>query len=100
MNKTISLLLASVLVLPAVAIGYTVGAASGHDALCNSCRYTGDMDQDGKTDYQILIPQDASEAESFAAQELTGIFAKAGGSIQTVADTDLNPDPKKKYIAL
>ncbi len=47
MNKTISLLLATVLVFTAVAIGYTVGAVSGHDAVCDRCQDTGDMNGDG-----------------------------------------------------
>ena len=34
--------------------------------------------KDGKTDYALLIPADASEAERFAAQELTWIFSIAG----------------------
>jgi len=56
--------------------------------------------QNGNTDYQILIPHNASEAEVFAAQELTGIFAKAGVAIETVTDLNLSPEPAHKYIAL
>ena len=47
MNKTISLLLATVLVFTAVAIGYTAGAVSGHDAVCDRCQDTGDLNGDG-----------------------------------------------------
>lgn len=55
MNKTISLLLASVLVFTAVAIGYSAGAVTGHDAVCSQCRNTGDMDQNGTVDIDDAI---------------------------------------------
>lgn len=56
--------------------------------------------ENGKTEYTILLPENALEAEKFAAQELTGIFAKAGVSIATVTDAGLTADPTKKYIAV
>ena len=56
--------------------------------------------RDGKTDYRILIPEKATEAEAFAASELTDIFHKAGVSIETVADKGLTADPDCKFIAL
>ncbi len=69
--------------------------------------YTGTIAQredwlyrDGATEYRILIPAAATEAELFAASELTDIFAMAGVSIETVTDADLSPDPQAKYIAL
>ena len=34
--------------------------------------------KDAKTDYTLLIPADASEAERYAAEELTWIFSIAG----------------------
>ena len=56
--------------------------------------------RDGRTDYAILIPEQASEAERFAARELTAIFEKAGVAIKTVTDGGITADPEKKYIAL
>lgn len=56
--------------------------------------------QDGKTGYRILIPENATEAEKFAAQELTDIFQRAGVVIETVTDAGKAADPKEKYIAL
>ena len=37
--------------------------------------------RDGKTEYAILLPENASEAERFAGRELTAIFEKAGVQI-------------------
>lgn len=54
----------------------------------------------GKTEYQILLPDQATEAEKFAAQELTDILAKAGVSIQTITDAGKAADPAAKYIAV
>lgn len=56
--------------------------------------------RDGKTEYTVLIPENASEAERFAARELTAIFEKAGVTMETVTDKGLTADPEKKYIAL
>lgn len=56
--------------------------------------------QDGKTGYRILIPENATEAEKFAAQELTDIFQRAGVVIETVTDAGKTADPKDNYIAL
>lgn len=55
---------------------------------------------DGGTDYRILIPAEATEAERFASQELTDIFAKAGVTVETVTDAGLTADPEEKFIAL
>ena len=54
----------------------------------------------GSTDYRILIPQNATEAEKYAAEELTAIFEKAGVAIETVTDQGLTADPAAKFIAL
>ena len=56
--------------------------------------------RDGRTEYSILIPAKASEAEKFAARELTDIMAKAGVTVRTVTDEGLTADPVKKYIAV
>lgn len=56
--------------------------------------------RNGNTEYTILIPADASEAEQFAAQELTDIFARAGVRIETRTDEGLTADPANAYIAL
>jgi len=55
---------------------------------------------DGATDYRILIPQEATEAEKYAAQELTAIFALAGVTIETVTDAGLTTDESAKFIAI
>ena len=55
---------------------------------------------DGATDYRILIPQNATEAEAYAAQELTAIFALAGVTIETVTDAGLTANPNAKFIAI
>ena len=56
--------------------------------------------QNGKTEYKILIPADASEAEKFAASELSDIFSKAGVQMETVTDEGLVANRGKKYISL
>ena len=56
--------------------------------------------RDGKTEYAILLPENASEAERFAGRELTAIFEKAGVQIETVTDAGMTADPEKKYIAI
>ena len=56
--------------------------------------------RDGKTDYRILIPAEATEAERHAAAELTWIFSLAGVAVETVTDEGLTADPQAKYIAL
>ena len=56
--------------------------------------------QNGKTQYCILIPQNATEAEKFAAAELTDIFTRANVTIETCTDAAMAADPEKKYIAL
>jgi len=61
---------------------------------------SGTLYADGKTSYQILIPEAATEAERFAAQELTDIFKLAGVTIATVTDAGIQPDSTAKYIAL
>ena len=55
---------------------------------------------DGATDYRILIPQNATEAEAYAAQELTAIFALAGVTIETVTDEGITADNDAKFIAI
>ena len=40
--------------------------------------------KDGKTDYQLLIPAQATESERFAAEELTWILEQKGYNIGTV----------------
>ncbi len=60
----------------------------------------GDLYRNGATDYTILIPQNATEAERFAAEELTEILALAGVSIPTVTDEGKLADPEAHYIAL
>jgi len=56
--------------------------------------------QNGKTGYKILIPQNASEAEEYAASELTDILSKAGISIETVTDDGVLPCEDAKYISI
>lgn len=56
--------------------------------------------KDGKTDYTLLIPTEATEAERFAAEELTWIFSLAGVAVQTVTDEGVTVDPTAKYIAI
>ena len=54
----------------------------------------------GCTEYRILIPHEATEAERYAAQELTDIFRTAGVTIETVTDAGLSADPDKRFIAI
>ena len=56
--------------------------------------------RDGKTEYRILIPAQASESECFAAQELTAILAMAGVAVETVNDEGVTADPSACYVAL
>lgn len=56
--------------------------------------------QNGTTEYKILIPKDASEAEKYAAQELSRIMSLAGVFIDTVSDADVSVCQDSKYISL
>lgn len=56
--------------------------------------------RDGQTEYRILIPHEASEAERFAARELTDIFYRAGIVAETRTDKGLTADPAEKFIAV
>ena len=56
--------------------------------------------REGSTEFKILIPQNASAAEKYAAEELTEIFKNAGVSIPTVTDAGMEADPNGKFIAL
>lgn len=56
--------------------------------------------QNGQTDYKILIPKDASEAEKYAALELTLIMSKAGVGIETVTDDGIDASLSSKYISV
>lgn len=60
----------------------------------------GDLYRNGATDYTILIPKNATEAEQFAARELTEIMGMAGVSISTETDLRKTADPQAHYIAL
>ena len=55
---------------------------------------------EGSTEYRILIPENATEAEKYAAQELTDIFALAGVAIETITDAGITADPDAKLIAI
>lgn len=54
----------------------------------------------GRTGYRILIPESATEAEKYAAEELTSIFALAGVTIETVTDAALIADGNASFIAI
>lgn len=56
--------------------------------------------REGHTDYKILIPAQATEAERFAAEELTDIFSRAGVAVTTVTDEGMQADPDAKFIAI
>ena len=56
--------------------------------------------QNGCTGYKILIPQNSSEAEKYAAEELTRIMTLAGVSIHTVTDKGIKIRESDKYIAV
>ena len=56
--------------------------------------------RDRETEYKILVPENATEAENFAASELTDIFAKAGVAIETVSDKDVCAKKCSKFISV
>lgn len=56
--------------------------------------------QNGITQYKILIPKDATEAEKYAAEELSRIMSLAGVLIDTVSDADVSVCQSDKYISL
>jgi len=56
--------------------------------------------RNGHTDYTVLLPENATESERFAAQELTDIFRLAGVEIATETDGGKDADPEKRYIAV
>lgn len=61
---------------------------------------TDDLFRAGSTDYRILLPAQATEAERFAARELADIFYRAGVSIQTQTDEGLTADPRARFLAV
>lgn len=54
----------------------------------------------GVTDYKILIPQNATVSEKFAAKELKRIFSLAYVDIKTVTDKGLTADESGRYISI
>ena len=56
---------------------------------------------DGKSDYSIVIPEDASGDVTFAASELQTFFADATGiTLPILSDTNLSFDEDKPYFSL
>lgn len=68
----------------------------------NVTQGTKDFIVNGQTDYQIVIPANASDEEtSVAAEELQYFLGEAtGAEIQIVKDTGLTYDASKKYISV
>ncbi len=54
----------------------------------------------GKTDYKILISDNATVSEKYAASELTLIFKYAGVDIETVTDKGVSVDKNAKYVSV
>ena len=60
-----------------------------------------DFIKDGKTDYTVVIPDDASDLIKTAAQEFRYLFSTATGiSIKTGVDTNLSHNASNKYISI
>lgn len=57
--------------------------------------------QDGKTEYTIIIPQNATEYELFAADELQRLFLEAtGADLPIKSDEDVHFSESAKYISI
>lgn len=54
----------------------------------------------GATDYKILIPENATEPEKYAAKEVKRIFSLAYVDIKTVTDKGLTADETMRYISI
>lgn len=54
----------------------------------------------GVTDYKILIPENATKTEKFAAKELKRIFSIAYVDIKIITDKGVLADETKKYISI
>ena len=54
----------------------------------------------GVTDYKILIPENATVSEKYAAEELKRIFSLAYVDIKTVTDKGVTASENGKYISL
>ena len=60
----------------------------------------GHLYNNGATDYKILIPENATEPEKYAAKEGKRIFSLAYVDIKTVTDKGLTADETKRYISI
>lgn len=57
--------------------------------------------ENGKSEYIVVIPEQAKEKETFAKDELVDFFAKATGiSLNVVDDSHVEYDLTKKYISI
>lgn len=60
-----------------------------------------DLVKDGKTEYTIIYPADATEFETFAVSELVYFFNQATGiSLSSVSDEGADTSTKNKYLSI
>lgn len=60
-----------------------------------------DLVKNGATDYQILLAENATDTENFAASELAYFFEEATGyKIKTVSESTVTADKDDKYLAI
>ena len=60
-----------------------------------------DFIKDGRTEYTVIIPEDAGDLIKTAAQEFAYLFGIAtGASIKTGVDTNLSHNATNKYISI
>ncbi|MBQ4269715.1 MAG: hypothetical protein IJB97_08730, partial [Clostridia bacterium] len=60
-----------------------------------------DLVKNGETEYSIVVPFNANDYETYAAQELELYFESASGAdVVTVKDSDVTYDTQKKYLSV
>ena len=101
-SALISFILAFVIVFGATACKKGGGTSTGSASESNKPTNTGEkLFDNGKTDYTVVIPKDATDYEKFAAQELTYFLnSSAGGDIKTKTDDEIDYNSESRIISL
>ena len=101
-SALISFILAFVIVFGATACKKGSGTSTGSASESNKPTNTGEkLFDNGKTDYTVVIPKDATDYEKFAAQELTYFLnSSAGGDIKTKTDDEIDYNSETRIISL
>ncbi len=102
-NKIICALLAATICCSAFACAKPKGETPQKPPVEEAPIQDTDVDfvKDGKTSYRVLLPENPTPTESFAAGELRTFFKQATGEeIATVYESDVNADKDGKFLSV